>query len=373
MRTLILPIVLATIGLQSYGEDSNCLASKKGQEDSEGNAEGPKTRFIESNGIQMRIAEMGKGPLVIFLHGFPTCWYSWIHQLPAMAEAGYHAVAPDRRGIGESDAPEGIEKYDVLEQARDVVGIIDALGEETAIVVGHDSGAILAWYCAALHPKRFSAVIMMSIPFSGRQDRPFVAGLRQQLGENFHYILYFQEPEKPEAELDSDPRGFLSGIIGFCSNVPKKDPEITDPRRSAGGVIPRLGAPERLPNWFAKEDLEYLVDAYKKSGFGGMLNGYRNLDRDWELTPQLAGHKLAQPTLFVGGENDHILVGFNGDIPTKERQIAEQLRRGTDDLRGVHVIPNCRHFVQMEKADESNRLILPFLNTVTKAQRSNGE
>ncbi|MEM0968884.1 MAG: alpha/beta fold hydrolase, partial [Verrucomicrobiota bacterium] len=168
MRTLILPIVLATIGLQSYGEDSNCLASKKGQEDSEGNAEGPKTRFIESNGIQMRIAEMGKGPLVIFLHGFPTCWYSWKHQLPAMAEAGYHAVAPDRRGIGESDAPEGIEKYDVLEQARDVVGIIDSLGEKTAIVVGHDSGAILAWYCAALHPKRFSAVIMMSIPFSGR-------------------------------------------------------------------------------------------------------------------------------------------------------------------------------------------------------------
>lgn len=328
----------------------------------------PKMRFIESNAIQLHIAEMGDGPLVIFLHGFPSCWYSWKHQLPAIAAAGFHAVAPDRRGIGKSDAPTQVEDYDVLKQARDIVGIMDALGKETAIVVGHDSGSILAWHCAALHPKRFSAVVMLSIPFPGRTEKPYVAGLRQQIGQNFNYVVYFQETDRPEAELDADPRGYLSGVIGFCSEVPKKAPRITDPRRSAGGIIPRLGMPERLPNWFNEEDLDYHVATYQESGFRGMLNGYRNLDRDWELTTQLAGKKLTQPTLFIGGEKDHLLTAF-----ADKEMIEAQLNLGTSDLRGVHLIPECRHFVHMEKPSKINRLILKFLMEVATESHSKDE
>ncbi|MEM7810896.1 MAG: alpha/beta hydrolase [Planctomycetota bacterium] len=323
----------------------------------------PTLRFIESNGIRTHVAEMGEGPLVIFLHGYPSYWYSWKDQLPAIADAGYHAVAPDRRGIGKTDAPEAVEDYNVLEQSADIVGIIDALGEKTAIVVGHDSGSLLAWHCAALHPDRFSAVVMLSIPFPGRSDAPYVAGLKRRSGDKFNYVLYFQEPDNPEAELDADPRGFFRGVIGFCSDVPRKDPEVTDPRRSAGGIIPRFGVPERLPEWFGEEDLDHYVVAYKESGFRGMLNGYRNLDRDWELTPELAGVKIGQPTLFIGGKKDHILAGFSN-----KDAIRRQLLLGTKDLRDVHVITECRHFVHMQNPNETNRLLLEFLRDIREEE-----
>ena len=164
-------------------------------------------RTVEANGIKLRIAEMGQGPLVIFLHGFPESWYSWRHQLPATAKAGFHAVAPDLRGYGKSDKPAGVDDYDIHHLTADVVGLIDALGQKTAVVVGHDWGALVAWNAVLLHPDRFTGVVAMSVPYGGRSAVSPLETMKKTYGDNFYYILYFQEPGVAEAEFDKDPRG----------------------------------------------------------------------------------------------------------------------------------------------------------------------
>src|SRR6186713_3103280 len=164
----------------------------------------PTLRFVQSNGIRMRVAEMGKGPLVLFLHGFPESWYSWRHQLPALAKAGYHAVAPDLRGYGKSDRPPAVEDYDIRHLAADAVGILDALGEKTAVLVGHDWGSIIAWNTILMYPDRFTALVPMSVPYSGRPPVSPLESMKKSVGDNFFYIVYFQEPGAAEAEFDKE-------------------------------------------------------------------------------------------------------------------------------------------------------------------------
>jgi pimeloyl-ACP methyl ester carboxylesterase len=202
----LLTIVAATVACQSR---ARAQAQSVNEID---DVKGPKLRFIESNGIRMRIAEMGEGPLVLLLHGWPESWYSWRHQLPALASAGFRAVAPDLRGYGKSDAPEAVEEYDIVNLTGDAVGILDALRVETAVVVGHDWGAIVAWNCVLLHPKRFRALIAMSVPYGGRPKESLVTTMKRWFGDNFFYILYFQEPGVAEAEFDKDPRAILSRL-----------------------------------------------------------------------------------------------------------------------------------------------------------------
>ena len=205
----------------------------------------PTLRIIEANGIKMRIAEMGKGPLVLFLHGFPESWYSWRHQLPALAKAGYRAVAPDLRGYGKSDKPPAVEDYDIRHLAADAVGVLDALGEKTAVLVGHDWGSIVAWNTIMMYPDRFTALVPMSVPYSGRPPVSPLETMKKAVGDNFFYIVYFQEPGAAEAEFDKEPREFLSRIYpavaaDLTPDSPRDPPEIIDPKRAAGGWIPRL-------------------------------------------------------------------------------------------------------------------------------------
>src|SRR5690606_11462089 len=166
-------------------------------------------RFVETNGIRMHIAEAGEGPLVVLCHGFPESWYSWRHQLTALAEAGFHAVAPDQRGYGQTDAPEEIGAYTQLHLDGDIVGLLDAPGEEQAVIAGHDWGAPVAWNAALWRPDRFRAVAGLSVPFSDRGPMPPTRQFKQMFGDNFFYILYFQELGKAEAELEADPRRTL--------------------------------------------------------------------------------------------------------------------------------------------------------------------
>ena len=194
----------------------------------------PTLRYVESNGIRMRIAEMGSGPLVILVHGFPESWYSWRHQLRALAGAGFHAVAPDMRGYGKSDKPEKVEDYDIHHVTADLVGIVDAMGEKSAMLVGHDWGAIITWQAMLLHPQQFTALVAMSVPYNGRGSQSIVQTLRQALGENFYYILYFQEPGVAEKEFDANPRALLSRLY-LSPDSPRDPPEVTDPKRVAGG------------------------------------------------------------------------------------------------------------------------------------------
>jgi pimeloyl-ACP methyl ester carboxylesterase len=133
----------------------------------------PTHRYIETNGIRMHIAEQGSGPLVLLCHGFPESWYSWRHQLRALADAGFHAVAPDMRGFGQTDIPEAIDQYTLLHLVGDMVGLLEALGVAEAAIAGHDWGAPVAWTAALLRPDLFRRVIGLSVPYMPRgTERP---------------------------------------------------------------------------------------------------------------------------------------------------------------------------------------------------------
>jgi pimeloyl-ACP methyl ester carboxylesterase len=320
---------------------------------------GPSLRFIEANGITMRIAEMGSGPLVIFVHGWPESWYSWRHQLPAVAAAGYRVVAPDMRGYGKSAKPAAVEDYDIHHVSADVVGIVDALGEKTAVLVGHDWGAIVAWQCMLLHPDRFTALVAMSVPFGGRGPQSLVDLLKKAHGDNFFYILYFQEPGMAEAEFDADPRAILSRLY-LSPDSPREAPVVTDPKRAAGGWIPRLGAARGLPGWLSADDLDYYVNEFEEAGFRGGINYYRNFERNWNTTPELAGAQVPQPVLFIAGSRDVVIRGATAE------HLTAMMKPAVPNLRGVKMIPNVGHWVQQETPAETNAAIVEFLGGLPK-------
>jgi len=315
----------------------------------------PNLRMIQTNGINMRIAEMGEGPLVLLVHGWPESWYSWRHQIPALAAAGYHVVAPDMRGYGKTDAPEKVEDYDIHHVTADLTGLLDALGEEKAVIVGHDWGAIVSWNAMLLHPDRFSALYAMSVPYGGRAPVSPVEAWKAQFGDNFYYILYHQEPGAAEAEYDADPRGLLSRLY-LSPDSPREAPLVTDPKRSAGGWIPRLGAAKGLPSWLTQEDLDYFVQQFEEAGFRGGVNYYRNFHRNWETTADLEGKKIDAPVAFLAGEKDIVIARANAE------QLTRSMSRATTDLRSVTLIPNVGHWVQQEAPEETNRLLLDFLS-----------
>jgi pimeloyl-ACP methyl ester carboxylesterase len=317
-------------------------------------------RMIETNGIKLRVAEAGKGPLVVLVHGWPESWYSWRHQIPAIAAAGYHVIAPDMRGYGKSDKPAAVEDYDVVDLSGDIVGLLDALGEEKAILIGHDWGAVATWNTVLLHPDRFSAMIAMSVPNGGRGAAAPLASMKAAFGDNFYYILYHNEPGGvAEAEYDSDPRGILSRLYA-STDTPRDPPTVTDPKRSAGGWIPRLGKPKELPPWLMQADLDYFVTEFSEAGFRGGVNYYRNFDRNWQITPQLAGARIKVPVAFIAGTDDIVIRG------AKEDQLRTQMSRVADDLRAVKLVPGAGHWIQQEKPQETNAFILDFLAGLKK-------
>ena len=317
--------------------------------------EGVRFRMIETNGINMRIAEMGTGPLVLLAHGWPESWYSWRYQITVLANAGYRVVAPDMRGYGETDAPKEVDDYDIVHLAGDMVGVLDALGEDTAILVGHDWGALVAWYSVLLHPNRFTALIAMSVPYGGRSTESPLTYWKNKYGDKFFYILYHNEPGGvAEAEYDSDPRRLLSRLY-LSPKSPREKPTITDRSRSAGGWIGRLGAPKGLPDWLTADDLDYIVSQFENAGFRGGVNYYRNFHRNWEITENLKGVKVEIPTLFIAGEKDIVIAGATAEA------LIKSMNRVVEDLRDVVLIPEIGHWVQQEAPEQTNVAVLEFL------------
>jgi pimeloyl-ACP methyl ester carboxylesterase len=312
-------------------------------------------RFAATNGIRMHIAEQGEGPLVILCHGFPECWYSWRHQLPALAAAGYHVVAPDQRGYGETDRPEPIEAYHILHLTADIVGLVHALGEERAIIVGHDWGAAVAWHCALLRPDLFHSVALLSVPYIQRSwsdPRP-TEGMRSLAGEQQFYQLYFQEPGKAEAELEADVRTSLATFLYSASG----DPPPAQRWRFLFGKSERFldsgSVPETLPPWLTEQDLDVFTAAFEHSGFRGGLNWYRNLDRMWELTRCLCGAQLRQPSVFIAGTLDAVI--------TMYRSAFEAMEDTMPNLRRKVLLPDAGHWIQQERPAEVNRLLVELL------------
>ena len=307
-------------------------------------------RTISTNGIRMRIAEQGSGPLVLLLHGFPESWYSWRHQLPALAAAGFRAVAPDQRGYGGTEAPPAIDAYDILHLVDDAVGVLDALGAERAVVVGHDWGSPVAWHCALLHPDRFHAVAALSVPYVGRSPLPPIEMFRMMAGDQFFYILYFQEPGVAERELEADVRSTMRRFLYAASG------DVTEPldfwqKPKTAKFLDGLPDPKTLPPWLTEADLDYFTADFSRAGFRGGLNWYRNFDRNWELTPQLAGATVTQPALFIAGERDGVLAMVPVDA----------MRERVPNLRRLLMIPGCGHWTQQERPAEVNAALIEFL------------
>jgi pimeloyl-ACP methyl ester carboxylesterase len=308
-------------------------------------------RTVKTNGISMHIAEAGEGPLVLLLHGWPESWYSWRHQLPALAAAGYHAVAPDVRGYGRTDAPQAVEAYSMKQMTADYIGLLDALGVETAVIVGHDWGAPMAWTSAILYPDRYRAVAAMSVPFSPRPAAPPIDMMRQMFKDTFFYIVYFQDPGVAEAELEADPKRSMRLILYAASGDAPPAPGFAG-KPLGSGLLDGMTDPATLPSWLTEADIDYFAGEFKRAGFRGGINRYRNMNRDWEELPQLAGARVTQPALFIAGEKDGVIALNPAGIET--------MRQHCDHLRVV-LLPGAGHWTQQERPAETNAALIEFL------------
>jgi pimeloyl-ACP methyl ester carboxylesterase len=317
-------------------------------------------RTIVANGLNIHYAEAGEGPLVLLCHGWPESWYSWRHQLQALAEAGYHAVAPDMRGYGETSKPEEIERYTIFHLTGDMVALAAALSPDKAVIVGHDWGAPVAWHAALFRPDRFRGVVGLSVPFRPRgSTRPTSA--MPQTETSVFYQLYFQKPGVAEAELERDPRSSIRKTLYSASGDPPRRSELwTDD--SAPGMIPLSGGfltrtkdPERLPSWVTEADIDFYAGEFARSGFRGGLNWYRNIDRNWELTAPFAGFPVTIPALYVAGDRD-LVVRFKG-----ADQLIRNLAQFVPGLRRTIMLEGCGHWTQQERTAEVNAAMIGFL------------
>ena len=317
-------------------------------------------RFVETNGIRTHLAEQGSGPVVLLCHGFPESWYSWRHQLTALAAAGFRAIAPDMRGYGRTDQPEAIDQYTLFHLVGDMVSLLDGLGVESAVIAGHDWGAPVAWHAALLRPDRFRAVIGLSVPFRPRgATRPTTA--MPQTDDAWFYQLYFQAPGVADAELERDVRLSLRRILYSGSgDVPRRARTIASPDTT--GMLPRLGGfldrtvePDMLPQWLTEADIDFYAGEFMRTGFRGGLNWYRNIDRNWELLAPFAGARVSVPALYMAGDRD-LVVGFRG-----MDQLIPNLTQFVPELRGTIMLPGCGHWTQQERSGEVNAAIIEFL------------
>ena len=313
---------------------------------------------VEANGTQLHVAEQGHGPLVILCHGFPECWYSWRHQLTALASAGYRAVAPDMRGYGRSDQPEAIDQYTIFHLVGDMVGLLDALGERQAVIAGHDWGAPVAWHAALLRPDRFRAVIGLSVPYRPRSPVLPTSVMPRTADAEF-YQLYFQKPGVAEAELQRDARETILKLLFAASgDAPRLAAADTDvgmvPRSS--GFLTGMSIPSTLPPWLDAADVDFYANEFARTGFRGGLNWYRDIDRNWEFMAPFIGAKVTVPALYMAGDRD-LVVGFKG----MDKLIAN-LREFVPQLRNTIMLPGCGHWTQQERAAEVNTAMIDFLH-----------
>ncbi|MQS17109.1 alpha/beta hydrolase [Streptomyces kaniharaensis] len=314
-------------------------------------------RLVPSPGGRIHLAEQGTGPLVLLVHGFPESWYSWRHQLRALAEAGYRAVAVDVRGYGRSSKPTATDAYRMLDLVEDNVAVVRALGEETAVVVGHDWGATIAAHSALLRPEVFRAVGMLSVPYTppgGPRPGDVLAAMG---GNEEFYVSYFQQPGRAEAEIEPDVRGWLAGFYAALSADTMPEPGAPDPHFvSRGGTLRDRFPTGRLPGWLGERDLDVYAAEFERTGLTGALNRYRNMDRDWEDLADLAGAPITQPSLFVGGSLD-----------ASTTWLADAIAAFPATLPGLvssHLLDGCGHWIQQERPEDLNRLLVHWLHAL---------
>ncbi|MGW7488492.1 alpha/beta fold hydrolase [Streptomyces sp. NPDC054786] len=316
-------------------------------------------RTVEVPGGRIHLVEQGSGPLVLMVHGFPESWYSWRHQLPALAAAGYRAVAVDVRGYGRSSQPRDVAAYRMLAHVADNVAVLRALGEESAIIVGHDWGSPIAANTALLRPDLFTAVAMLSVPYTPRGGMRPSDAFALLGGPGEFYVSYFQEPGRAESEIEPDVRGWLAGFYAVASGdaePPSDEGHIGQFTVPPGGKLSdRFPAGLSLP-WLTGADLDFYAGEFERTGLTGGLNRYRNVDRDWEDLAAWEGAALTQPSLFIGGERD---------APTNWMADAiKAFPRTLPGLSASHILEGCGHWVQQERPEEVNQLLLDWLHSL---------
>jgi len=316
----------------------------------------PVLETLQIDAIRMRVATQGHGPLVLFCHGWPECWYSWRHQMAAVAAAGYRAAAPDLRGYGGTDAPEDPAQYTMLHHVGDLVGLLKALGESRAVLVGHDWGAPTVWHAALLRPDLFPAVVGMSVPYASPGRIDLLAALEKQ-GIHDFYMQYFQAPGVAETEFERDPEATIRRV--HFSGSGDAPPRTTFGRLAPGaGYLDNTVDPETLPAWMTAEDVAYYAGEFRRSGFRGPLNWYRNFRRNVELLAPWRDAVLTQPALFIAGERDGVL-----RFPASQASIA-RFPTTLPGLRGCHILEGAGHWIQRERAAAVSELLVGFLRTL---------
>ncbi|KAF9605457.1 hypothetical protein IFM89_022294 [Coptis chinensis] len=312
--------------------------------------EGILHRSVEVNGINMHVAEKGEGSVVLFLHGFPELWYSWRHQIIAIAAQGYRAVAPDLRGYGDTVAPTSIFSYTCFHIVGDVIALIDTLGVDQVFVVGHDWGAIIAWYLCLFRPDRVKALVNLSVAFIPRDpSTEFVEGFRSHFGDDY-YVVKFQEPGVVEAEFASvSTETLVRNILTSRRTGPIMVPK-------GGGYWTSTSNPPPLPSWLSEEDITYNASKFEAKGFTGPLNYYRAFDLNWELTAPWTGGQVKVPTLFIVGDLDvtYTTPGWMEYIHS------DSFKKDVPLLEEVIVMEDVAHFINQEKPNEINKYIYDF-------------
>lgn len=312
----------------------------------------PSLETLSVNGIRMRVAMQGSGPLVLLCHGFPESWVSWRSQLAALAAAGFRAVAPDMRGYGGTDAPADAAQYTMLHHVGDMVELVHALGETEAVIVGHDWGAPVAWHAALLRPEMFRAVAGLSVPYTPPARIDLLTALEKK-GIHHFYMQYFQTPGVAEAELEADVAGALRRIS--CGLSGDSAGAVAGMLKPGQGFLRGARDPEQLPSWLDPDDLAYVTAEFERTGFRGGLNWYRAIRPSWELTAPWRGAAIRVPSLFIAGELDDV-IRFPASLASIER-FAQTL----PGLRGSHILEGAGHWIQRERAEAVNALLLTFL------------
>jgi pimeloyl-ACP methyl ester carboxylesterase len=310
-------------------------------------------RQIALNGIEMHVAEAGTGPLVLLCHGWPELWYSWRHQLNALAAAGFRVAAPDMRGFGQTTAPDDVGAYTILHTVGDMVALVAALGEKRAAIVGHDWGAPVAWHAALLRPDVFSTVAGLSVPHRKRGRAAPLETLKKA-GKGDYYWIYFQD-KAAEEEFARDAAFTLRRLfhIGFGETPKSEKMSLYVDRQK--GLLGASRDPVPLPPWLTDQDIAVFAAEYRRTGFRGGLNWYRNIDRNWELAAPWQDAVITQPALFIAGSNDAVITGAMG------QRALEDLESLVPNLKRKILIDGAGHWIQQERPDAVNAALIGFL------------
>ncbi len=306
-----------------------------------------RSTMIAVNGVELEVFEAGRehaGNPIVLCHGFPEHAFSWRHQMPALAAAGFHVIAPNQRGYGNSSCPSEVDAYDIEHLTGDLVALLDHYGYDDATFVGHDWGANVVWSLAQLHPTRVARVINLSLPYQPRGDRPWIEFMEEAFGGDFYFVHFNRQPGVADAVMDANTHRFLSNLF-------RKDQPLEPP--APGMMMIDLAEAETASGapLMSAEELDVFVAAFEVTGFTGSINWYRNLDRNWHLLADV-DPVIRQPALMVYGTRD--LVAPAPDLAEFVPNVEE-------------VSLDSGHWIQQEQPEEVTALILEWLDRTAAA------